>query len=449
MKNRLLDFLPFVFIISCHLPLSAAPEWKTVEISGGPWRITHRHDPASPQMARLAGDPGTHAQFFSEQNTFSRLVIGMTNDASERNGETARPEIPCPPLTRLWLSSDNDILVGLSDIDRNNPWQIAIWNLATMPPRLIRAEHVPDRISRLTRRELVRFRNRYPDAWHVLESRVGDNAWDEAVGIDYTAPGMAKTLGEEAVRFLENHDTPSPHVTNIARLSDGRLRWFHPVDPGIRLRFFPNRNEGKTVSVTLRDPQGIPVTFAHIPLDPVESGAIPETRNYLEYRHGTDRDLLPSIQPTDDDILFYRERNLVARRGGFIPADALADKETQRNLRNTLGLRHDKPLDFFQPTGAQIDTALVLATHFFNVVPELYRHNLYKYVAQAIGIEWKGRRYVLLNFVPEKTPDLGKRAWLPGPDRWNDPTPSVQMLYDMEAHANIRLSEYHPYVSMD
>lgn len=394
-------------------------------------------------MARLANDLDEHAQFFSEQNTFSRLVVRTANAASGEDTDTARFEIPCPPLTRLWLSPDNDILVGLSDIARNNPWQIVIWNLATTPPRLIRAEHVPDRISRLTRRELVRFRNRYPDAWHVLESRVGGNAWDEAIGIDYTAPGMAKALGEEAVRFLENHDTPSPHVTNIARLSDGQLRWFHPDDPGIRLQFW---NKGKTMSVTLRDPQGIPVTFAHIPLDPAEPGAIPARRNYTERPYTTERDLLPFIQPTDDDILFYHERNLVARRGGFIPADALADKETQRNLRNTLGLGHDKPLAFFQPAEAQTDTALVLATHFFHVVPELYRHNLYKYAVQVTGIEWKGRRHVLLNFVPEKTPDLGKRAWLPGPDRWNDPAPSVQMLYDMEAHANIRLSEYHPYV---
>lgn len=98
---------------------------------------------------------------FDESNGYSRLLI-----ISKINGDTVN--MPCIPLTAIKIFEEKELIVGLSNINELNPYNIVIINLKG---EVVFKREIVSIFVKLDKNEFYQFKEQYPSLFMTLNVR--------------------------------------------------------------------------------------------------------------------------------------------------------------------------------------------------------------------------------------------------------------------------------------
>lgn len=211
--------------------------------------VNHVHDWSASELDDLYRAPDVIDYFFSEKNTFSRIVLVQR----ARGRGRVLFDLPAPALTHLWISPDQDILVGLSSIKLNNPVQLAVW---TLPDgRLLWREHIIPGVIKLDLAAWADLLREHPEKADTLTAITRFDT--QAAYIDFSIPTstwddsyyQGKPLQDDFFKYR----SPHPYSPNFRESVSNWVHWYRESDPGLRLDTDAQGNR----HLSLLDPAGI------------------------------------------------------------------------------------------------------------------------------------------------------------------------------------------------
>jgi len=171
--------------------------------------------------------------------------------------------MPSPALSYLWVSPDGRYIVGMSDIQIHNPYQLVVFD-ETGTIRL--REHVVQQKAAFTADELSAFWTKFPEAKRHLNSRV------KTIGgkhyVDFLVMDMPRLLSKEAWDALFQKAAPNPEFPYVGEGVTNRVYWFsdnpnprvHEADGKTYLTFDSTGLFGPSKRVKIQIPQGVGLT---------------------------------------------------------------------------------------------------------------------------------------------------------------------------------------------
>ena len=217
---------------------------RRIHVQTSDTTCTHWHDwSRKTRRERYAMMTGDQNPFGSDNN------YAYVECVSKRSAKPAFKS-PSPALTHLWISSDQRYVVGLSNIQASNPYQLVVFR---MNGQLVYAMHVTSEEACFERDEFASFYREHPDIRTLLQERT--TLRDGRFFVDFSLVGPSR-FGDEAWSVLAARICRSHLSPNIVESVSNWVRWFRESDPGIVL----DRDvHGEATGLTLIDPAGDPM----------------------------------------------------------------------------------------------------------------------------------------------------------------------------------------------
>lgn len=198
----------------------------------------HQHDWAWTAVDELeAKHDGDPKAIFSDDNTFSHVEL------LDPKGKRLFRR-PSPALTHLWVSPGAEYLVGISNVQLQNPYQLVIWR---SDGSLVHARHVSATVARMTKDARIEFIRRFPGA----EALVLDDYFvhEDKLYLAYWHHG--RDLPKAAWNYLEDLSVSNPISTDIGASVTNWIWWFNEQKPAIALE-----QKDRDLLLTLRSRKG-------------------------------------------------------------------------------------------------------------------------------------------------------------------------------------------------
>ncbi|MBC8010298.1 MAG: hypothetical protein H7067_09385 [Burkholderiales bacterium] len=377
------------------------------------YEAVHVHDWDWRKSDALFSRPDALDAFFTAANDFSRVTV------RERATGKAILDTPAPALTRLWISPDETLLVGLSNVMLRNPVQLAIWRLPS--GTLVWREHITPQQAELGAEAMADHLLAHPENAALLASL--SRKQGPRYVVDFLQMDMSKRLGKAAWTDLFRHVAPHPYSVNFESTVTNHVYWYREPDPALRIDPDPDAD---TVQLSLLDPRGIRfriVLPTETPATPSPSPATPHP--WQDIRLTDPRTLRP------DDVFLHRIQELNTPAFVVLPPDALGAGPAG-HLHETLHsrLQMAEPYALFVPDAAEAAAARTATLYLYQIVPDLRRapDRRSGEIAQLVGVEIAGRRGVLVNVIPRVASRPETEFWL-----WHDGGPRIfQLFFDLE-----------------
>jgi len=209
----------------------------------GALTFRHHHDWSSPKVRPMFLDLAHHDRFLSQANDFSFVELA--------DGDRVLFHSPAPALTRLWISADAQVFVGLSDIKLYNPYQLMVWK---RDGSIMHREHVSAQVAKLSVTQKQQFATRFPDAARFLADRYFTHGG--ATYLDFSILGVPNVIGEEAWKYLVGLTTAHPYGADFRESVTNYIEWFDSKRPELAIEGL-----GAAVNLSLRSPSGNLVTI--------------------------------------------------------------------------------------------------------------------------------------------------------------------------------------------
>jgi hypothetical protein len=220
-------------------------EERVIRVESGNTTCKHWHDwSQKTEKARSRMMEGGQNPFSCE-NTYGRVECTTTKDGKSLF------KAPSPALTELWVSTDQQYLVGLSKVMISNPYQLVVYR---MDGTLVYRMHVAALEACFDRVEFATFYREHPEIRTLLQDRTyvrGANIF-----VDYRFMNAPVRFGHESWLALDAKRCRSHLSDNISETVTNWVRWYREPDPGIVL----DRDEhGAATGLTVLDPIGVPI----------------------------------------------------------------------------------------------------------------------------------------------------------------------------------------------
>lgn len=388
-----------------HEFVAISSHYEAVHVHNWDWR----------KSDELHARPDVLDAFFTDANNASSVVV------RERATGKAIIDTPAPALTHLWISPDETLLVGLSNVKLRNPVQLAVWRLPS--GQLLWREHIAPQQAELGAEAMADHLLAHPENTATLAAiirKAGDRYF-----VDFLQSGMPGRLGESAWANLASHLAPHPYSTNFSDSVTNHVFWYREPNPGLRLD--PGAEAG-TTQLSLLDPRGIRFRIQL----PAKETAIPQPSPAAPYPVQDIRLTDPRELRPDD---FGRRRIEEKDVPPFIllhpdTIDVALTGQLQQTLRERLGIT--EPYALFSPEETELAAARIHTRYLYLVVPALRGKtpaHASGEMGQLLGVKIAGRRCVLVNMLPQVASRADTTFQLS-----QDGAPRIfQVLYDIEA----------------
>jgi hypothetical protein len=226
-------------------------EILNIETEGEVFIVRHHHDWSAATRSQRYEMISTDLDPFGAGNDYA--YIECVDKASER----ALFRRPCPALTHLWISPESRYVVGLSNVQAWNPYQLAIWDSTGT---LLFKEHIEPTGACFSAAEFEDFAASHKSAADTLQTRLIHVR--DSVFVDFLFMGAPDMLGNSAWSKLLANMCSSPYSSNFSMSVTNWVWWYYEENPDIRCI----EEDGELVAISLLDNEGERIT---IPLNRV------------------------------------------------------------------------------------------------------------------------------------------------------------------------------------
>ncbi|MEM8953037.1 MAG: hypothetical protein AAGD22_02690 [Verrucomicrobiota bacterium] len=214
MKNSLCISIVSILLVfgsAARADFLAYAETRSIAARFKDLAVEHRHDwfAGSDKVIDWRSEGLDIAnELFGERNDFSSITI------VDGRGDTDELRIPCPPLTYLWISPDEEHIVGLSSIKIWNPVQLVVF---ARDGTIIHSEHIATEVARLIGPQYHSLIERHPEYAKPLK--------------ELALPHFGREPEVFRIRYFDVFDNPDSRIS--AELFDAMVefRSFHPYSP--------------------------------------------------------------------------------------------------------------------------------------------------------------------------------------------------------------------------
>jgi hypothetical protein len=239
----LIGLLLFICTNFAYADRSAYSEIREIKIESRNYSIVHFHNWSKETFdKRYSMINSEHQNILNENNNYAyiKIINKITNEIIVN--------IPSPALTHLYISKDEQYILGISKIMFYNPYQLIIINING---EIIKKRHIVPVEAKMNETEFNIFKNNYTNAFEYLQKNDRIYYVNTYFYIDFCDLNYPVYYGDEAFNYLSNYITENHLSENISSSVTNWIFWFYEKNP--RLGFNYRNNE--LYSISLRDPK--------------------------------------------------------------------------------------------------------------------------------------------------------------------------------------------------
>jgi len=229
---RLFFGVLLLFCTNYVFPDSAAYSGKkNIRIESKNYYITHFHNwskETSNERYKMITEAN---QNIFENNNYAYIEVFN----KETNEKIIR--VPSPALTNLFISDDEQYIVGVSNIMIDNPYQLIVIKIGG---EVIKIRHIAAMEARMNENESNDFKNNFPGAFQYLQSKKRVYKIASYYFIDFYSLGMPAFLGNEAFSYLLKYTAANHLSNNISSSVTNWIFWFNEKNPNVRFNYRDN-----------------------------------------------------------------------------------------------------------------------------------------------------------------------------------------------------------------
>jgi len=229
---RLFFGVLLLFCTSYIFPDRTAYSGKiNIRIESKNYYITHFHnwsEETKDERSRMIAEKN---QNIFENNNYAYIEVCK----KETNEKITR--VPSPALTNLFISEDEQYILGISNIMIYNPYQLIIINING---EIIKIRHIAPGEAKMNENEFINFNKYFPGASQYLQSNKRIYKINSYYFIDFLSMNMPVLLGDEAFRFLLKYETANHLSNNISSSVTNWVYWFNEKNPNVRFNYRDN-----------------------------------------------------------------------------------------------------------------------------------------------------------------------------------------------------------------
>ncbi len=197
----------------------AYPEVRDLRAEGSEFFVDHHHDWSGSTRKRRSTMMASHQNPFTSENNYAYV------SAKKKDTGVLLFRHPSPALSWIGVTADSRYIVGLSNIQLDNPYQLVVFDSTG---QLLAKQHVTATVACLTPEEYHGLKIRYASKFQVLQGHVCSR--DGRIYIDYERMNMPRRLGSLWAQLSE-HRCPSPFTPNARESVTNWVEWYNFENP--------------------------------------------------------------------------------------------------------------------------------------------------------------------------------------------------------------------------
>ena len=154
---------------------------------------------------------------------------------------------PSPALTKLFISDDEQFIVGISNIMLWNPYQVVTYN---REGDLSFSKHISDSEAKLEGNNFEEFIKSYSNEYKLLDSLDRIKFVNNHYFIDFLSSGMPNKLGK-AWDYLFQFYSPNHLSDSFSETTSNYVYWYLEKNPELKIKVINN----KLRAISLLDPR--------------------------------------------------------------------------------------------------------------------------------------------------------------------------------------------------
>jgi hypothetical protein len=217
---------------------------KQIKIESENFYIVHYHNWSEETRYERYAMITSENQNISYNNNYAyiEIISKKTNERIIR--------VPTSALTHLYISKNEQYIVGISNIMIYNPYQLIIMNING---EILKKRHIATVEARMNENDFNNFKYKFSDAFKYLQLNKRIYNINTYYYIDFFGLGFPSSLEEEAFNFLLKHTTANHLSENISSSVTNWIFWFNEKNPNVSF----NYKENKLFSINLLDRKNI------------------------------------------------------------------------------------------------------------------------------------------------------------------------------------------------
>jgi hypothetical protein len=223
---------------------TAYSDKKNIRIESKNYYVVHSHNWSDETKDERQKMITKENQNIFENNNYAYIEV------YNKNTNEKIIHVPSPALTNIFISEDEQYILGISKIMIYNPYQLIIMNIKG---EIIKIRHIAPEEAKMDKNEFSNFSNNFPDAFQYLQSNKRIYKINSYYFIDFLSMNMPVFLGDEAFRFLLKYVTANHLSNNISSSVTNWIFWFNENNPNVRF----NYKDNELYSINILDPKNI------------------------------------------------------------------------------------------------------------------------------------------------------------------------------------------------
>jgi hypothetical protein len=234
--NGLLVFLTATSSLADAVPYRGRLSISTIDTG---LHALHEHDWSSPKLHKLSADRRDGEWVFSAANDFSFVELG-------RVGSEILFRQPSPALTKLYISGEHELLIGLSTVMLDNPFQLVVWD---KNGAVIHREHISNLVAKLGPGGDGKLYKKFPSTRETLAKHMF--LYGGTLYCDFNFPGLSERIGAEAWSYLFDRRVWHPYSDDFLESVTNSIIWYDEKDPDVKVI-----TKGSSYLLSVRSPKG-------------------------------------------------------------------------------------------------------------------------------------------------------------------------------------------------
>jgi hypothetical protein len=180
--------------------------------------------------------------FYNNNYAYIEIISKKSNERKIR--------VPTPALTHLYISEDEQYVVGISNIKLYNPYQLIIMDING---EILKKRHIATIEAKMNENDFNSFKYNFSNAFQYLQSNKRIYSINTYYYMDFFSFNFPTFLGEEAFSFLLKHTTANHLSKNISSSVTNWIFWFNEKNPNVSF----NYRESKLFSINVLDRKNV------------------------------------------------------------------------------------------------------------------------------------------------------------------------------------------------
>jgi hypothetical protein len=158
--------------------------------------------------------------------------------------------VPSPALTHLYISEDEQYIIGISNIMIDNPYQLVILNI---DGEILKKRHIAQIEARMNENDFNSFRRNFSNAFQYLQLNERIYNINSYYYIDFVGLNLSAFFGNEILNFLLKYRTVNHLSENIWSSVTNWIFWFNENNPNVSF----NYRDNKLFSINIFDQENV------------------------------------------------------------------------------------------------------------------------------------------------------------------------------------------------